>query len=384
VRIGFLSHLDANLYRFRLPVMQELLKNGHIVYVIVPHGEYTEALEREGVITIIYEIERSSLNPLKELVAINMIYRAVKDLKLDILHTFMVKPNIYGTFAARRAKIPVIVNTVTGLGSFFIDGSLKAKVIRKVIETLYKIVFNLSTGVIFQNRDDKELFERSGIIKKFKSYLVRSSGVDTTYFDNSTVNMEDIKKLEDELKVKDKKVVLMIARAIWHKGIAEYSKSAEILNRKDVEFLLVGGVDDGNPSNASLKWLKEQNNINWLGERSDIKELIALSDIVVLPSYREGVPRTLLEAASMGKALVATNVPGCREVVEHEKNGLLVELKSSKSLSEAIGKLLDDVKLQKEYALASRKKAIEEFDVKKVVLSYSEIYSKLLNVQNTH
>jgi len=381
--IGFLSHLDANLYRFRLPVMQALLDNGHRVYAIVPRGEYTEELSREGIITITYEIERSSLNPLKELVAINMIYRAIKDLNLDILHTFMAKPNIYGTFAARKAKIPVVVNTVTGLGSFFIDDSIKSKVIKKVIETLYKRVFNLSTGVIFQNRDDKELFERSGIIKKSKSYLVRSSGVDTTYFYSSTVNIEDVKKLEDEFKVKEKKVVLMIARAIWHKGIAEYSKAADILNRDDVEFLLVGGVDDGNPSNASVSWLNEQKSINWLGERNDIKELIALSDIVVLPSYREGVPRTLLEAASMSKALVATDVPGCREVVEHEKNGLLVELKSSKSLSDAIGKLLNDEKLQDEYATASRKKAIEEFDVKKVVSSYSEIYSKLLNVQNT-
>jgi len=364
--------------------MQALLKNSHTVYAIVPRGEYTEALEREGITTITYEIERSSLNPLKELVAINMIYRAIKDLNLDILHTFMAKPNIYGTFAARRAKVPVVVNTVTGLGSFFIDDSLKSKVIRKVIETLYKRVFNLSTGVIFQNRDDKELFEHSGIIKKSKSYLVRSSGVDTCYFDISTVNIEDVKKLEDELKTKEKKVVLMIARAIWHKGIAEYSRSAEILNRDNVEFLLVGGVDDGNPSNASLTWLNEQKSMNWVGERSDIKELIALSDIVVLPSYREGVPRTLLEAASMSKALVATDVPGCREVVEHEKNGLLVELKSSKSLSDAIGKLLGDEKLQGEYALSSRKKAIEEFDVKKVVSSYSEIYSKLLNVQNTN
>jgi len=380
--IGFLSHLDANLYRFRLPVMQALLDNGHRVYAIVPRGEYTEELSREGITTIIYEIERSSLNPLKELVAINMIYRAIRDLNLDILHTFMAKPNIYGTFAARKAKIPVVVNTVTGLGSFFIDNSIKSKVIRKVIETLYKRVFNLSTGVIFQNRDDKELFERSGIIKKSKSYLVRSSGVDTTYFDSSTVNIEDVKKLEDELKVKEKKVVLMIARAIWHKGISEYSKAADILNRDNVEFLLVGGVDDGNPSNASVSWLNEQKSISWLGERNDIKELIALSDIVVLPSYREGVPRTLLEAASMEKALIATDVPGCREVVEHEKNGLLVELKSSKSLSDAIGKLLNDEKLQDEYATASRKKAIEEFDVKKVVSSYSEIYSKLLNVQN--
>ena len=376
--IGFLSHLDANLYRFRLPVMQALLKEAHTVYAIVPRGEYTESLMNEGITTITYEIERSSLNPLKELVAINMIYRAVKDLNLDILHTFMAKPNIYGTFAARRAKIPVVVNTVTGLGSFFIDDSFKSKVIRKVIEILYKRVFNLSTGVIFQNRDDKELFERSGIIKEAKSYLVRSSGVDTDYFDVSTVQYEDIQKLEYELKVKDKTVILMIARAIWHKGIAEYAKAAEILNRENVEFLLVGGVDDGNPSNASLSWLNEQKNINWLDERGDIKELIALSDIVVLPSYREGVPRTLLEAASMGKALVATDVPGCREVVEHEKNGLLVELKSAESLSEAIAKLIDDKKLQQEYALESRKKAIEEFDVKKVVFSYSEIYSKLL------
>ena len=378
--IGFLSHLDANLYRFRLPVMQALLKNSHTVYAIVPRGEYTDALVDEGITTITYEIERSSLNPFKELVAINMIYRAIKDLNLDILHTFMAKPNIYGTFAARRAKIPVVVNTVTGLGSFFIDDSFKSNIVKKVIEILYKRVFNLSTGVIFQNRDDKELFELSGIIKKSKSYLVRSSGVDTTFFDISTVDTEDIKKLEDEFKVKEKKVVLMIARAIWHKGIAEYSKAAEILNRNDVEFLLVGGVDDGNPSNASVSWLTEQKNINWLGERSDIKELIALSDIVVLPSYREGVPRTLLEAASMGKALVATDVPGCREVVENEKNGLLVELKNSKALSDVIARLLDDEKLREEYALSSREKAIEEFDVKKVVSSYSQIYTKLLNV----
>jgi len=380
MKIAFLSHLDKNLYLFRLPVMQMLIKQGHTVFAITPLGDYTEALEKEGVTVIGYPIERGSLNPLKEIKTLLAIYGSIKKLNLDILHTFMAKPNIYGTFAAKLAHVKVVVNTVTGLGSYFIDESLKSKVVRTLIQNLYKVVFSISNGVIFQNSDDQNYFEDINIVSPKKSFLVRSSGVDTSYFNLKTVNWEQVKKLKNELSLSDKPVVLMVARAIWHKGIAEYIKAASLVKARSAHFILVGGTDEGNPSSASKEWLQEQKSVVWLGERSDIKELMALSSIVVLPSYREGVPRTLLEAASMEKALITTNAPGCKEVVENGKNGFLVPVKDFLLLAEKLQTLIEDEALLKRFSESSREKAVNEFDVSIVVEQYSLIYKNLLKV----
>jgi len=378
MKIGFISHLDMNLYLFRLPVMKMLIGQGHTVYAITPLGKYSKELEKEGIIVVGYSIERGSLNPIKELKALISIYRAISGLNLDVLHTFMAKPNIYGTLAGRLVHIPVIVNTVTGLGSYFIDESIKSRLISFFIKNLYRIIFSISNGVIFQNSDDQKYFEDKSLIQSKKSFLVRSSGVDTTFFDIATIDEKKLDILRDELSLDGKQVVLMIARAIWHKGIAEYVAAASLSKELDAHFILVGGVDDGNPSSASKEWLMAQKSIIWLGERNDIKELIAISSIVVLPSYREGVPRTLLEAASMRKALISTDTPGCTEVVEHEKNGLLVPIKNSVLLADAFQRLLGDEALREQFGEASRQKAVNEFDVNLVVKKYSTVYYRLL------
>ncbi len=355
--------------------MQKLLSEGHEVYAVIPKGEYFEKFSEFGIKTVEYSIERQSLNPFNELKTIKNIYKAIKPLKLDILHSFTVKPNIYGIIAAIFAKIPTKIATITGMGSFYIDTSIKAKVIKFIIETLYKIVFKKVDGVIFQNSDDLNYFVEKLLINQSKAFLVKSSGVDTEVFKPILAN----KNLKKELNLSDEIVVLMVARAIWHKGIKEYYESAKILNQKykNIKFYLVGGVDFGNHSAVPKEFLENDKNVIWLNERNDIRELISICDIFVLPSYREGVPRTLLEASSMAKPIVTTDTIGCREVVANNINGFLVKLYDEKDLAQKIEILINDKNLREKFGNNGRIKAKKEFDVSVVVEKYISVLSCL-------
>ncbi len=376
MKIAFLSHVDFNLYLFRLPIMQKLVKEGHKVYAVIPKGKFFDKFSEHGIETIEYKIERKSLNPFREFVTIKHIYDVIKPLKLDILHAFTIKPNIYGAIAGSFAKVPEVFSTITGMGSFYIDTSLKAKIVKFIIEKLYKFSFKRVTGVIFQNSDDLNYFVEADILDKSKAFLVKSSGVDTDFFSPSEPNI----KLKQELNLKDEVIILMVARAIWHKGIKEYYESAKIIKDKykNVKFYLVGGVDSGNHSAVPKEFLENNNNVIWLNERNDIKELISICDIFVLPSYREGVPRTLLEATSMAKAIVTTDTIGCREVVVNNINGFLVKLCDSGDLADKTEILINDKKLRDKFGKNGRIKAINEFDVKVVVDKYLAIYKNFL------
>ena len=376
--IAFLSHLDLNLYLFRLPIMQKLVEQGHKVYAVCPKGDYFEKFAEHGVEAIEYDIERSSLNPIKELKAIYNIYRAIKPLELDMLHTFTAKPNIYGTLAGKMAKVPTIINLVEGLGSFYIEDTRKNIIVRTVIEKLYKLVFMMSDKVVFVNSDDPDYLESKGVIKKSQIQVIKSVGIDTEVFDPSLVKQESIEKLKKELNIEDKTVVLMVARAIWHKGVREYYEAASLLSSyENIQFILVGDVDEGNPSSADKAFL-EGGDVLWLGHRDDVLELTALCDIYLLPSYREGVPRTLLEAASMAKPIITTNTVGCREVVKDGKNGFLVTVKNSKLLVEKIEYLLNNVSERNIMGENGRIMAINEFDIKQVVKQYLYLYQTVL------
>ncbi len=376
--IAFLSHLDLNLYLFRLPMMQELVKQGHKVYAVCPKGDKFDMFAQYGIEALAYEIERSSLNPLKELKAIYNIYKAIKPLKLDMLHTFTAKPNIYGALAGKMAKVPTIINLVEGLGSFYIEDTRKNIIVRGVIEKLYKIVFSFSDKVVFVNSDDPAYLEHKGVIKKEKIKIVKSVGIDTEEFDPQKIEEKALERLREELNIKNKIVVLMVARAIWHKGIREFYQASKLLSsHKNVQFILVGDVDEGNPSSADARFLK-QGNVLWLGQRDDIVELTALCDIYVLPSYyREGVPRTLLEAASMAKPIITTDTVGCREVVEDGINGYLVPVKDAKSLAKKIEYLVSHKEERKVMGENGRIMAIKEFDIKNVVTQYMTLYKEL-------
>ena len=378
-RIGFLSHLDLNLYLFRAPIMVALLERGFHVFAICPKGDYNDKLSKLGCELINYNIDRQGLNPFKEKKAIDNIYHALKDLDLDLLHTFTAKPNIYGTFAAKKANIPSVFNLVEGLGSFYVENSFKNRIIRSIMERLYKKAFKTSDACVFVNSDDPNYMVSRNIIPQKKVTIIKSVGVDTQYFNPNTLSQQSIDTLRNSLHVNHKTVVLMVARAIWHKGIREYYEAASALKNENVQFILVGDTDEGNHSCANTDFLNSSE-VLWLGHRDDILELTALCDIYVLPSYREGVPRTLLEAASMAKPIVTTDVVGCREVVDDGYNGFLVPAKDSLSLNNAIKKLVESPDLRETMGKNGRIKAIKEFDIKQVVSQYLELYQNYLKI----
>ncbi|MCV6607827.1 MAG: glycosyltransferase family 4 protein [Campylobacterales bacterium] len=376
MRIGFLSHFDMNLYLFRLPIMKRLISNGHKVYAITPCSEGCEKLRSEGIEVIEYKISRKSLNPLKELKTIHNIFKVVKPLDLDILHSFTAKPNIYGAVAGDLAKVPVIISTVTGLGSFYISKSKKATIVKNTMEKLYKSAFRKAHGVIFQNSDDLKYFVEKKIVKKEKTKLVVSSGVDTEFFSKESVDKEKLDLLREEINPEGKKVILMIARAIKHKGVVEYYKSAEILKEKGYLFLFVGGSDIGNPGSLDEKFLHSPY-VKYLGERWDVREIIELCDLFVLPSYREGTPRTLLEAGAMKKAMITTDTVGCKEVVDNGYNGYLVPVENYEILSQKTEEILEDDTLRSKMAENAYQKTIDNFSSHTVVKKYMEYYENL-------
>jgi len=360
--IGFLSHLDLNLYLFRAPIIKKLLGKGHKVYAICPKGDKNKALKDLGCEVINYEISRKGLNPFAELMTIKKIFDVISPLNLDILQNFTAKPNIYGSIAGKKANIPLVCNAVTGLGSFYIDDSFKSKAVKSIMNILYKFANSKADYSIFQNSDDMQYFIDNRFVETSKALLIKSSGIDTEEFKSKSNNS------------KEKVNVLMIARAIWHKGIKEYYEAAGLLKDLNVCFTLIGDTDEHNPSCADKEFL-QSGNVKWLGHRDDIKAQIELCDIFVLPSfYGEGVPRTLLEAASMGKPIVTTNNVGCKEVVDDEVNGFLVPIKDSLALAGKIKRLVGNENLRKSFGKASRRKAIKEFDVNVVVEQYLRLY----------
>ncbi|WP_027390801.1 glycosyltransferase family 4 protein [Chrysiogenes arsenatis] len=374
---AFLSHLDMNLYLFRLPIMRALVAKGHTVYAVCPEGEYFHRFAADGILTCPYEIDRKSLNPFKELVALRNIVRALKTIQPDILHTFTAKPNIYGSLAGKIARVPTIYNLVEGLGSFYVENTFRNRIMQGIMEQLYRIAGHISQKTVFVNNDDPAYFVEHNILAPQKVHIIRSVGVDTNEFHPANFDQERLRQdYADLLQDNHGSVVLMVARAIWHKGLREYLDAAKILREQfpTATFLLAGDIDEGNPSSATREFLQTQTHVRWLGHRDDIAALTALCDLYVLPSYREGVPRTLLEAASMGKPIVTTDTVGCREVVRHGENGFLVPVRNANALADAIRQLLEDKELCLTMGRASRTIATSEFAVEHVVEQYLTLY----------
>jgi N,N'-diacetylbacillosaminyl-diphospho-undecaprenol alpha-1,3-N-acetylgalactosaminyltransferase len=377
MKIVFLSSLDLNLYLFRIDIMLKFRELGHEIIAIIPEGKYSEKIREKGFKTISYSLERGSLNPFGGLSSILELKTILKNIKPDILHTFTVKPNIYGTIAGKLTGVPIILNLVEGLGSFYADDSLKSKIIRIIIENLYKFIFSYSTKVIFVNSDDPKYLINQKVIEQNRIHVIKSVGIDIYEYNPTAISQERKIEIKNSLGIpENKKIAIMIARAIFHKGTADFYKMGELLRDKGYIFLFVGDIDEGNKWSMSKEFMKRRV-VKWLGWRDDIIDLISISDLVVLPSYREGIPRTLLEAMAIGKPIVTTDTVGCRETVNHGENGYLVPVASPKALSEHVDKILSDEVLQKEMGIKSRERAVSEFDIKKIVQQYIELYKKI-------
>jgi len=366
--VAIVLNTSWNIYNFRLALIHALRNAGYRVILIAPRDEYSQKLEEDGFLYYDIKINNKGVNPFEDLLLIYDFYKMYKKIKPDVLLNYTIKPNVYSSLAAKFLKIPVI-NNITGLGTVFLNNNVSSH----IAHWLYKISLH-KNSVVFQNREDMRLFIEKKLLEEKSAILIPGSGIDTEHF-----------KTKYRVSKNKKFTFLMIARLIKDKGIQEYIEAIRLIrqsdNGKDCTFKILGSLYLSNPTAISQKeldsWIKE-GLIEYLGHSDNVQEEIDKVDCVVLPSYREGLSRVLLEASSMEKPIITTNVPGCRDVVDDGINGYLVEVKNSVKLAEAMNKM---VNLPKKELLSmgkeGRKKVVDNFSQQKVIDKYLFLLQRL-------
>ena len=374
MRIAVL-HSNANyLTGLRLPLMQSFHDLGYAVTAMAPNMSpgHAEKLSRHGIGSLRYPINPTGLNPVVDILNVIKLALILRRAKVDIVLTNTAKPVVFGTFSSVLAGVPKRYALVSGLGYAFTDSedadfSIKKAVIRWSMSWLYRVAFKFNSAVIFQNKDDVEELVSLKICAKERAFCVAGSGVD----------VDDFKYME---RGPQKPSFVMVSRLIKEKGVRDYLEAARIVKRKVPEsrFIIVGDVDS-NPSALTRDELVRYVNegtVDWPGNVENVKEWLACANVFVLPSYyREGVPRSILEAMSTGMAIITTDMPGCRDAVKHGKNGLLVPVRNPKALAEAMIMLAEDFSKVKKMGVVSRRMAVDKFDVNKVNMDMCEYMS---------
>jgi len=374
MKVIFFANTDWYLYNFRLALARYLREQQFEVVMLSPKGPYGPLLEREGFRWIAVEMNRLSLNPLRELALIRRISAIYAAEKPDIVHHFTIKCVVYGSLLARWHGIPSRINAVTGLGYVFSDEGVKARLLRPLVRHLIRLALRgRGSRLIVQNTDDLSAFLSAGVASAQETHLIRGSGIDTTTF----------QPLRHEAEPPFTRV-LLASRLLWDKGIREYIEAACVLRKQDipVQFFLAGSPDPGNPASVPMTQVnawRDAGVITYLGHVEDMPRLLTGMDLVVLPSYREGTPRSLLEAAACGLPIVTTDVPGCREVVKHGFNGLLVPSRDPIALAAAIHRLCRDTDERRRMGLAGREKVLNDFDQRRVLEETFAVYRQLLS-----
>ena len=372
MKIVLFANTDWYLWNFRRSLALALRDAGHDVLLISPDGPYGEKLRGLGLRWQPVPMDRRSLNPLREAVLLLHLLRLLRQEKPALVHGFTIKCAVYGSLAARLAGVPARVNAVAGMGYVFISHSLKARLLRPLVRSLLKLALGgHNARLILQNPDDVALFQRAGLVDASQVRLIPGSGVDCSRF-LPDPDREPCPRLR----------VLLPARLLWDKGLAEYVQAARLLRAegRQIDFLLAGDPDPGNPAavpEPEVRGWVDEGIVEWLGHVDDMPGLLRSVDVVALPSYREGLPKGLIEAAASGCALVTTDVPGCREVVTHEVDGLLVPVRDGHALAGAIGRLQDDPQLRVQLTDAGRRKALEQFDERIVIRDTIAVYREL-------
>jgi glycosyltransferase involved in cell wall biosynthesis len=322
MRIAIVLNTSWNIYNFRMNFVRALLEQGYEVHTIAPEDEYTHLLEQSGCVHHKVKMDSRGANPVKDSALIVELYSIYKRVKPDIILHYTIKPNVYGTLAASMLGIPV-VNNVCGLGTVF----LKKNLVSAIAIFLYKISFRFAKKVYFQNPDDLNLFVNQKLVPAEAVDLLPGSGIDLKKFQPAA------------FKRNDKFTFLLISRLITDKGVMEYIEAVRKLQSSGVNahFQVLGAMDPehkrGIKTEVIQNWI-DTKTIEYLGTTDNVQKFIHQADCIVLPSYREGTPRTLLEAASSSKPIIATDVPGCNHVVKNNFNGLLCKLKDADDLAE--------------------------------------------------
>ncbi len=352
-----------NLLNFRAGLIGGLISSGYEVVAVAPKDEYVVKVELLGCRFVDLEMDNQGTKPFRDLLLLWRYCRLLKTEKPDLCLFFTIKPNVYGSLASTICGIPFI-NNVSGLGAVFIKGGW----LKRFVSALYKLAFNNSNRVFFQNRDDLRLFLLNKLVKVELTDVLPGSGINLHRF----TPVADAKRKPPNFPFR----FLLIARMLKDKGIVEFVTAAQLLKKSGikVEFCLLGFLAVQNPAAISSEQMKEwtdQGFVKYLGVSDDVREHIASADCIVLPSYREGTPRTLLEAAAMGKPIITTNVVGCKEVVEHGVNGFLCEVKNAQDLARKMKEMLELSEDQRKLmGQNGRLKMEKEFDEKYVIQKY--------------
>ena len=361
MRIGIAINKAWNIYNFRRGIIKALIERGHEVVAIAPADDYVGRLKDLGCDFVDYPISDTGSNPFREMDAVVRLRRILKDSKIDFLLTYTIKVNIYGTIAARLESIPIICN-VSGLGTAFLAKTISAR----VAKLMSSLVLRHSSHLFFQNQDDQNDFLTAAGINPAKSSLIPGSGIDLEEF------------AFEEMHLPAKFQFLMLSRLIIEKGVVEYGEAARIVKEKypEVRFALVGGFDPNHSRSIERqeldKW-EEEGLIDYFPHSDDVQTIIKEAEVIVLPSYREGTPRVLLEGAAVGRPLITTDVPGCREVVATGENGFLCKVKDGNSLAEQCIRYLELTEEQKRAMGRKSRELVEaRFDEQIVIMAYME------------
>jgi N,N'-diacetylbacillosaminyl-diphospho-undecaprenol alpha-1,3-N-acetylgalactosaminyltransferase len=362
--------------------MRALREWGAQVWAISPPGAYSPRFPEHGIEFVPLSLDRKTFHPLKAWATVHRLRSILRALRPDVLHTFTLRPNVYGALAGWLAGVPAIVSTVTGLGTLYTRHDVRTRLLRWGVEQVTRLALRAADAVIFQNPEDQHYYLSRKLCRPEQARLIVSAGIDVKAFSPDRFSLEERQRLRQERGLSpDAIVVTMIARLIAPKGVREFLQAAERLNGK-ARFVLIGEPDPGNFD--SLTWEEIQAYVRRglvlaPGWQNDVLPWLAITDVFVLPSYyREGIPVTVLEAMAMGLPVVATDVPGCREAVVAGETGFLVPPRNVDELVQAIRKLVEDPALRRRMGQAGRARAVQRFAIERITAQYLDLYAELL------
>lgn len=371
------TNFSSDIWQFRRPLVAALQAEGADVYVAACRDNYTEDVESLGVTWMPIPGTMNTFNPVREVANLFHLTRIYLRIRPDIVHHYSIKPNMYGPFLARWVGAQVVMSMVTGLGTVFIGGGRAKQVLARAVEAIYKRAFRRVNRVYFTNSDDERKFLAAKLVTAEQVRRIPGAGVDLTRF--HPMSPERSKRLRCELGIDDEqRVVLFVGRFIAEKGVREVVEAFATTTNPAFLLLMIGPEYPHNPGAVNpTELIARDRRIRYLGEVRDMPPYYGIADVVVLPSYREGMPTVLMEAAAMGLPAVATDVPGCREAVVHEKTGLLVPARDVAGLAEALNQLLEDDALRARFGACACERS-ENFDQQAIVASIIDDYHEAL------
>lgn len=368
MKIAIVNHDDFSVWLFRRALVQNLLADGHEVHIVCSDGKFVERVTSLGARHRRLDFPRF-ITPRQDLLAFFNMARLFRAERYDIVHLFQQKIICFGIPAARLAGVPQVFASSTGISTLVepVPG-LRSKVVRFVLGLLYRFSLPWADRVLFQNEDDRAFFFDRGCIRLADTLIVRGSGVDIDAFSPDALDERALAQHSESIKNFDGRVVVtMIARVVFLKGVREFIESSRVIEREApgrALFLLYGGIEPDTVEALSAEEVRAQEHagFRWMDWTDTVREALALSDVVVLPSYREGTPRAILEAMAMAKPIVVTDVPGCRNVIEDGRNGFKVPVRDAHALAAAVLRLVEDAELRTRFGRRSYEKAAAEFE----------------------